>query len=521
MQTKINSKISTNPTFEVVKIKTEFNWGAIKTLIVGLLILLQFAILILSGLYLIKLFQWLIVFSVVITVVFCLITLSSNRTGQVKATWILFMLICPFFGWAIFLLSNEKVMFGLHKRKYKKIYERTRFLSNDTDLDSLEPSLKNTCTYLKNSGAFEAYLDTNCKYYPNGFSLFDDILADIAKAQKFILIEFFIISDGVLLNRLLDILKLKAKEGVDIRIIYDDMGSHGTLKRRTKKEIRRAGIKLHTYNKLVPLFNLALNLRDHRKIVVVDGKVAYTGGTNLSDEYIGEKRTHGYWKDEGIRLEGRAVDTLTLSVLRQWEFITGKAPNYNDYLNIAPKSTSTNYVDVVVPYLSGPDYLGSLAKDVYESIISSAQEKIYIMTPYFIPDESTITLLKTKARSGVDVEIVLPEIPDKAFVYLISLDIAERLMEVGVKVHIMKNAFVHSKLVLTENACVVGSINMDQRSFYQQFESAVLTNNKEVMTALNDDFVDTFSKSRLHVKKKLKPIKWCIIHILRLVSPLM
>lgn len=197
MQTKINSKISTNPNFETVKIKTEFNWGALKTIIVGLLILLQFAILILSGLYLIKLFQWLIVFSVVITVIFCLITLSSNKTGQVKATWILFMLICPFFGWAVFLLSNEKVMFGLHKRRYKKIYARTNYLEDKTIPEEISTSTKNTCKYLKNAGNFNTYKNTICKYYPNGFSLFDDMLDDLKNAKKFILIEFFIISDGV------------------------------------------------------------------------------------------------------------------------------------------------------------------------------------------------------------------------------------------------------------------------------------------------------------------------------------
>lgn len=521
MQTKINSKISTNPTFEVVKIRTESNWGVLKTVIVSLLILAQFALLIISGLYLIRLFQWLIVFSLVITIVFCLITLSSNRTGQVKATWILFMLLCPSFGWAVFLLSNEKVMFGLHKRKYKKIYNRTNYLSETTIPKEISTSTLNTCKYLKKIGNFNTYSDTECKYYPNGFSLFDDMICDLKNAKKFILIEYFIISDGVLLSRLLDVLRVKASEGVDVRIIYDDMGSHGSLKRSTKNKIKKAGIKIHAFNKLVPLFNLALNLRDHRKIVVIDGKIAYTGGTNLADEYINEKRTHGYWKDEGIRICGSAVDTFTLSVLRQWEFITGKTPDYLTFLEKDKSFKITSSNEVVIPYLSGPDYSGSIAKDVYECLLSSAQEKIYIMTPYFIPDESTLSLLKTKATSGVDVKIILPKIPDKSFVYLISLDYAERLMEYGVKVYLMENAFVHSKLVLTENECVVGSINIDQRSFYQQFESAILTNNKNVMSALDDDFLDTISKSNSHRKKKMGLIKWILIHILRLVAPLM
>lgn len=523
MQTKINSKISNNPSFEMVKIKTESNLGVLKTLIVGFVILLQFGLLIFSWLYLMKLFQWLVIFSAVVTVTFCIITLSSKRTGQVKATWILLMLLTPTFGWVIFLLSNEKLMFGRSRKRYKKIYDKTKYLDSSPNLDGLTPSVKNNCNYLLSSGNFLAYPSTNTKYYENGATLFDDMLTDLAKAKKFILLEFFIVSDGVLLTRILDILKKKASEGLDVRLIYDDMGSHGTLRRHTKKEIKKSGIKLVTFNKLVPLFNLALNIRDHRKIVVIDGEIGYTGGTNLSDEYVGEKRTHGYWKDEGIRICGEAVNTFTLGVLRQWEFLTGKAPDYQSFLNhssMAPLDT-TSTSNIVVPYLTGPDYPHPIARELYENIISSAQEKLYIMTPYFIPDESTLALIKTKAQSGVDVRIILPEIPDKSFVYLISLDGAEKLIGAGAKVYTMKNSFVHSKLMLSDHDCVVGSINLDQRSYYQQFESAVYTNDKGILKSLGDDFEKTISRSNLHTPKKMGLLKWTLIHILRLVSPLM
>lgn len=521
MQTKINSKIANNPSFEMVKIKTESNLGVLKTLVLGAIILVQLGLLIFSWIYLIGLFQWLVIFSVVVSITFCIITLSSKRTGQVKATWILIMLLTPTFGWVIFLLSNEKLMFGRAKKRYKKIYERTKFLDGTAISASLATNIKNNCNYLYKSGNFLAYQSSDTKYYSNGASLFDDMLEDMEKAKKFILIEFFIVSDGVLLSRMLDILKTKAKEGVDIRLIYDDMGSHGTLSRRTKKEIKKSGIKLVTYNKLVPLFNLALNIRDHRKIVVIDGEIGYTGGTNLSDEYVGEKRTHGYWKDEGIRITGKSVDTFTLGVLRQWEFLTKKAPNYLDFLSNATKEEKADSKNIIVPYLTGPDYETPIARELYENIIGSAQEKLYIMTPYFIPDESTFALLKSKAQSGVDVRIILPEVPDKAFVYLISLDGAEKLMGFGAKVYVMKNAFVHSKLMLTESDCVVGSINLDQRSYYQQFESAVYTNDKSVLESVGADFEKTMLRSNLHKKKKMGLIKWTLIHILRLVSPLM
>lgn len=519
MQKKINSRIANNPTFETVKIKTEFNLGVLKTFLVALIILAQFAILVLSGLYLINLFKWLVIFSLTVTIIFCLMCLSSKKTGQTKATWIFLMLITPTFGWILYLLSNERFMFSFKKKKYQKIYSNSNILESTAKKGNLSPNTKNDCLYLETYGKFPICNSTTPTYFSTGATLYDSILSDLEKANNFIFMEYFIISDGVLLNRILDILERKAKEGVDVRIIYDDMGSHGTLKRKTKKRMRASGIKLHTFNKLVPIFNLALNLRDHRKIVVIDGKIAYTGGANLADEYINEKRTHGYWKDSGIRLSGRCVDTFTLSILRQWEFLTNKKVEYSKYTNIIKEESSND--KICIPYVTGPDYEQKIAKDVYENLIANATEKIYIMTPYFIPDETILGLLKNKAQCGVDVHIILPEIPDKSFVYLITLDNAETLMKYGVHVHIMKNSFVHSKVVLSENACVVGSINMDQRSFYQQFESAVYTNDTSVMEEVLADFNKCISRSIPHTIKKKGLIKTNLIYILRLVSPLM
>lgn len=513
-------KISNTPYSDVVKIKTELNYGGLKTFVVALIIVIQFAIQLFSLLYLYSLFKWLNTISYIISFVFCLITLSSKRTGQTKAIWILFMLVCPTFGWIIFLLSNEKIMFGRNKKKYQKIFEKSDFEYVEKDIKNLPKAIQNDCNYLTKYGKFKIYSNSQSKYFPNGACLYDEIIEDLKNAKKFIFIEYYIIADGVLLNRILSILETKAKEGVDIRIIYDDMGSHGTLKRKTKKRIRKSGIKLQDFNKLVPVFNLALNLRDHRKIVVIDGNIAFTGGANLADEYINEKRIHGYWKDSGIKLTGKSANTFTLAFLRQWEFLTNTKQDYSSFVDYK-NSEEKDIKSVTIPYVTGPDSKHKIARDVYENMIASANEKIFITTPYFIPDETIINLLKNKSQSGVDVRIVLPKIPDKKFVYLISLDGAESLIEAGAKIYVMENAFVHSKLLMTENACVIGSINMDQRSFYQQFESAVYTNEKDIMQSLNDDFNLIISRSQLHEKKKYNFLKNTIIHILRLISPLM
>lgn len=503
------------------KIKTESNFGVLKTIIIAILIIVQFCFLIISALYLLNVFKGLVAFSFFITIIFCLNVLSSNRTGQIKATWIFFMLICFTFGWIIFILSNDKLMFGRHKKRYLKIQKNTDFLPHDVNISSFSTAIKNDCNYLQKNGNFTIYNSGSAKYFSSGESLFNDILKNLKMAKKFIFIEFFIVSDGILSNAIFNILKQKASQGVDVRIIYDDMGSHGKFKRKTKKQLAKHGIKLEAFNKLVPILNFALNYRDHRKIVVIDGETAYTGGTNLADEYINAKKLYGFWKDEGIKICGDCVNTFSLAFLRQWEFLTKKQQEYQNFLTNTISTISDISQEVVVPFVTGPDYKNNIARDMYENMIASATKKIYIMTPYLIPDETVVNVLKNKALSGVDVQIVLPEIADKKSVYLMSLDQAENLMQSGVKIWLMKNSFVHSKLLLTENACIVGSINMDQRSLYQQFESAVFTNNKAVMQDLQTDFEKTINTSIKHQIKRRGMLKKTTIRILRLISPLM
>ncbi|MGN0798748.1 MAG: cardiolipin synthase [Christensenellales bacterium] len=517
-RTKRSGKRTNKSILKYARIRTGTNFGILKTSIVVALIVLQFALLLLLGYYLYYILNWLIVASLVITVVFCLIVLSSHRTGQVKATWIFFMLACFTFGWVIFLMSNERIMFGRNKKAYQRIYEKSNFQVENTP-ENLPKSVKNDCNYLATYGKFSVYNDYKAQYFSDGLTLFDDIIDSLKSAKKFIFMEYFIVSDGLLLDKILEILKQKVEEGVDVRIIYDDMGSHGTLKYKTKKRIREMGIKLHAFNKLVPIFNLALNLRDHRKIVVVDGKIAYTGGANLADEYINKKHIHGYWKDCGIKIAGSCVNSFTLAFLRQWEFLTSEEQDYAKFLSTQTQKSTLD--SVLVPYVSGPDYNYNIAREVYENMISSANEKIYIMTPYFIPDETLFNILKNKAQSGVDVRIILPDVPDKKTVYMISLDTVQKLAMFGAKIYRRKGSFVHSKIVLTENSCVVGSINMDQRSFYQQFESAVYTNDQTIMQSVEQDFRDTFAKSIQTTKGKTNIFKQILIYVLRLITPLM
>lgn len=472
------------------KIRTESNGlRPLKTAVIVLMVALQVGFLIALNILFSMAFKVYLIISFTFSLLTCIYCLSSQRNGLSKAVWIMLLLLGFSFGFIIYMMSDERIFFRKAKKRYKKVFARTDKYCPEFNVPSASETVQSDCKYLYTAGKFAAYGDTDIRYFPSGTKLFDDVLARLEEAEKFVFIEYFIIADGVLLKRVSDVLFRKAKSGVDVRVIYDDMGSHSVLSRKAKKRMRAAGIKLTAYNRLVPRFNVELNFRDHRKMIIVDGKTAYSGGSNLADEYVNEKRMHGYWKDTGVRVDGAAVDGFSLIFLRQWEYLTKKAENYEPYFNNFERFENSA---VVAPYADGLDFEKPIGKNVYENVISGANKRLWIMTPYFIPDDTIAGLLKNKAAAGVDVRIILPEVPDKVFTYAVTRNNAEKLIPCGVKVYCMKHSFVHSKLMLSENCAVIGSINFDLRSFYQQFECAVYTNDGGVLCDLEKDFCDTF-----------------------------
>ena len=506
-----------------LKVRTESNGlGVLKTFIVLLLIALQGLLLIFSYTYFLQTFKWYFIFSLCISILCCIYVMSSDYNGQAKSLWVMFLISCFSFAYIIYFLSDKHILFAKSRMKYNRIYDKIKDLQPTPDFSVItDNKAKASCKYLYNAGQFVFHINSRAKYFSSGVQLFDDILQELNNASSFIFIEYYIIAEGILFDRIFNILEQKVKQGVDVRIIYDDMGSHGTLKRKTKKKILSLGIKLEAYNRLVPIFNIALNLRDHRKLVIIDGKVAYTGGANLADEYINEKRLHGYWKDSGIKIEGLAVDNFTISFLTQWQFITKKDVDFIPFLYRGEKFEDNG---IIVPFVSGPNYLYSIAQNIYLSEIANATEKIYIMTPYFVPDETITNLIINKARAGVDIKIILPEIADKKFVYIVSRNNAEKLMQYGVKLYTMSTSFVHSKVLLTENSAIIGSINMDLRSFNQQFEIAVYVNNSSILQDVNIDFDNTLQHSKWIKDKNKKRNKLyfrLLAGLFNLISPFM
>lgn len=474
---------------KIVRVKSENNGGnRLRILTITLIIAIQFSLLVYLYIELALAFKSYLVFSFVMSVLTCIYVLSTNKNSLSKAVWIIFLLLGFVFSYMIYFLSDEHIFFSRPKRRLSRIFrESEKYVPENNDSAAAD----NCAEYLCRAGGFHSYTGTDTKYFPSGAQFFDDVLDELKKAKKFVFMEFFIISDGILMKRFLDIAEELALRSVDIRIIYDDAGSHKTLSRPLLKRLRQMGIKLAPFNRLIPIFSVAMNYRDHRKIIVIDGKIAYTGGVNFSDEYINEKRMYGYWKDSGIKLEGPAADSFTLMFLRQWRYLCGCDGDFDKYFGHAEKKESSA---LAVPFADGLDYNMPVSMGAYMNIISEAKERLYIMTPYFIPGDSVNELIINKALSGVDVRLILPSIPDKKFVYSVTRNNAEKLLEYGVKVYCMKDSFVHSKLALNERAAIVGSANMDLRSFYQQFECGVYTTDRGVISLVYGDFLDTVSE---------------------------
>lgn len=488
---KKKTEKSKNEKYKKYRIRTESNgFIGIKTLVIVVLIVAQFFIMAYLYFSLSSLFRIFYIFSIAVTLFTCVYALSSNKNSLSKAVWILFLLVSFGFGYVIYFLSDERIFFKKAKKKYEKIFDYASKYIKEGAVIVDDCKIKLESEYLRFAGNFTASKNNSLQYYPSGAIFFDNVLQSFANAKRFIFIEFFTISDGALLSCAYEILKEKSLSGVDVRIIFDDMGSLRTFSKKTKEKFLKANIKICAFNRLIPAFSVSLNYRDHRKIVVVDGLVAFTGGCNLADEYVNEKCVFGYWKDAGLKLRGECVDSFTIFFLRQWQFLTDEREDYSLFLN---KFSTFENSAIVIPFVDGLDFDYDIGKSLYQSVISSANERVYIMTPYFVLDDTLAQIITTKSRSGVDVRIVLPSIPDKKYVYSVTRNNAEKLISSGVKVYCLKDSFTHAKLLLTEKTAVVGSINFDLRSFYQQFECGVITDDKAVLSNVFDDFTRAIS----------------------------
>lgn len=480
-----------------------------------LFIVLQLAVLAVAYAALAYFYPTFFYICVALTAVTCLGVIIAEPDIQSKISWTALFIISFGSGFIIYVISRPYVCFFWHRAYFKKITERVGKIENGFTAD--EKDCSDTELYLQNGG-FSTFTGTKLCYYSNARKIMDNMTARIDSAEKFVFIEFFIVADGVFLERLLSIFRKKTAQGVKIYMLYDDVGSAGVFSDFMKKQLKSAGVNLRVFHGVFSPFYFGLNYRDHRKIVVVDGKTGYIGGYNLIDDCANQSKMVGLWKDSGLRLDGAAVDGLTVQFIRQWQFATREKLDPSEFTGHFTPEDNASHITVYAGGLERKEYL---CRGVYSSLIDGAKEKLYVMSPYLVPDTKIFKKLAKKAEEGVDVRIVLPGAPDYKFVYRVTKSNARRLMKKGVKIWFAEGAFVHSKIMLTENEATVSTVNLDMRAFYQEFDNGGLTNDKAVLAGIEEDFNAVFARCSQAEIKKINPFGALCNAFLRLFSPLM
>ena len=433
------------------------------------------------------------------TEIFCVIRIiASDDNPDYKVPWLLFVLIVPIAGFMLYFMFYSRKLQQKFIRRLKDLKEHT-YQKDDSPL-FIELSNENpvACAQAKMlTNIADAHLFTNTKqtYFPLGEDMHKSLLEDLAKAEKFIYMEYFIIEEGKFWNSILDILKEKASKGVDVKVLYDDIGCMAMLPGDYFKTLKTFGIDATPFSRLRGNADSEFNNRSHRKITVIDGKVGYTGGVNIADEYINEKVLFGHWKDTAIRLEGEAVWELTKLFLVDFGINVKKMPSVRpDCFPSQPEITEQGYL---IPFGDGPHpiYDRRVGKSVIQNMLSSATNYAYITTPYLIIDNDLCTDLENAALRGVDVKIIVPHIPDKKLVFGMTRSFYPRLMSAGVEIYEYKPGFVHAKSYLTDDKyAMIGTINLDYRSLVHHFENGVWMYNCESIKDLKADMEATLSQ---------------------------
>lgn len=424
---------------------------------------------------------------------------NRNMPPESKVTWLLFAVV-PVFGFLLYLMIGER---RLSKKEIQELEKMDSMKFREDNSYDLRVELKQ-----ENKSAFgivksllsmdhnaDVYDGTASQYFSLGEEMFEAMLDDLRSAKKFIFLEFYIIDPGLMWNRVLEILVDKVQQGVEVKLLYDDIGCMATLSGDYTKRLRKMGIDAHKFNKVIPRMTVAYNNRDHRKILVVDGQVGYTGGINLADEYINHIVRFGHWKDGGVRLEGRAVKALTRLFLMNWYINRGEITDFDRYHFDSQRVEGKG---LYIPYGSGPKpiYKEQVGKAVYQNIINQAIDYVYITTPYLIIDYDLTEDIKNAAMRGVDVRIVTPFIPDKKLIQIVTRGAYPDLLEAGVKIYEYTPGFIHSKNVVSDDElAVVGTINFDYRSLVHHYENAVLMYQTESIADIKQDFEGLFDVS--------------------------
>lgn len=436
------------------------------------------------------------------TQIFCVLkVINSQENPDYKVPWLLFVLVVPVAGFMIYFMFYNRQLSKKYIKRLDTINSRQIHTKDEGALLKLKQEDKRAylnANQLCKLSATHLYQNTEAKYFDMGEKLFAGMLEDLKKAEKFIFMEYFIMEYGIFWNSILDVLKEKAASGVEVRVIYDDIGSMYALPGDYCKVLGEYGIKAVCFSRLRGQANNEFNNRSHRKITVIDGKVGYTGGVNIADEYINEKVLFGLWKDVGIRLEGEAVAQLTSIFLADYEMnVRTPVAEFEPYFKEGISVKNSGYI---IPFGDGPEpiFKQRVSKIMIMNMLSQAKDYVYMMSPYLIIDNELCQAIENAAMRGIDVRIITPHIPDKKIIFVMTRSYYKRLMDAGVKIYEFEPGFVHAKVYLSDDEYgIVGTMNLDYRSLVHNFENGVWMYKHEVLNQVKDDMEETMNKSLL------------------------
>ena len=437
----------------------------------------------------------------ILGIVMSLYIVNSDLNPSYKIAWLIPLLVVPIFGVMFYVFfGNSHSGDRLRKRMNSYNEESKLLLPQDNKLMKKLHNdtrvVEKQANYLFNYGGYPVYTNTATTYFPLGEDKFAALITELEKAERFIFLEYFIIQEGKMWNTILEILERKVKQGVDVRVIYDDFGCLFTLPYKYDEALESKGIRCKVFNPFKPIWSAKMNNRDHRKILVIDGHTAFNGGINLADEYINVVVKHGHWKDTAVMLKGEAVWSFTMMFLTMWNYLDGSKPD--DYTIYMPRKEEIEEFcggGYVIPFTDSPLDDEPVGENVYLNIINDAKEYVYITTPYLIIDNEMSTALILAAKSGIDVRIITPHIADKWFVHAVTRAHYKKLVKYGVKIYEYTPGFIHAKnFVSDDTVSVVGTINLDFRSLYLHFECATWMYKTDSVLKVKEDYLKTLEK---------------------------
>ena len=499
---------------------------------VALALVVQLAWLLIALFRLMEYSRWVTIGMQAIGFLVVLWIVNKKINPSYKLAWTMLILIFPVFGVSLYLLFGKSRIGAVMEQHYQNLIDETAEYLEGSELtrkrlNEDDRSMRIQSDYIWQYSRYPVHENTTAEYFQVGDDMFPVLVHELEQAKHFIFIEYFIINDGVMWQTILNILEKKAKEGVDVRLIYDGFGCLTTLPYKYDQEMRRRGIKCEVFNRFRPILNIIQNNRDHRKICVIDGWTGFTGGINLADEYINQRKRFGHWKDTAVMLKGEGVWNMTAMFLYMWGIVT-RTDTSLDFGNYVPHRWHPNDFPgsgYVQPFCDSPLDDEIVGENVYLNIINRAKNYVYICTPYLIIDNEMMTALCLAAKSGVDVRIMTPGIPDKKMVFLLTQSYYKQLLEAGVKIYEYQPGFLHAKsFVCDDKVGVVGTINLDYRSLYLHFEDGVWMYKNDVILDIRDDFTETLEYCDpidLAFCQKRNIVVRAIQNVLRVFAPLL